>query len=89
MSLSISAVLDPTITNDPSTKFETLHCDPYYFTITIIVVAILLLPWCLIQDMQKFKYLGYAVLIVDVTLLINLFALTFVSKSGILSSAMQ
>jgi hypothetical protein len=44
---------------------------------------------CLIQDLQKFKYLGWIVLTIDTCILITSIALIFEPKEGIIDMKKQ
>ena len=51
LSLSVASILDPNFNIVKVDGIETLPVNPVYYTITIISIAALLLPLCLIQDM--------------------------------------
>lgn len=51
LSLSVASILDPNFNIVTVYGIETLPVNPVYYTITIISIAALLLPLCLIQDM--------------------------------------
>ena len=65
-----------------SPEYTTYALEPASYSIALAAVTIALIPMCLIQDLQKFKYLGWIVLTIDTSILMTTIALIFEPKQG-------
>jgi hypothetical protein len=64
--------------------YTAYELDPLSYCVSCALATAALIPMCLIQDMQKFKYLGWIVLTVDICILLTCIVLIFTPKDGII-----
>lgn len=62
--------------------YTSYQIDPVAYCIGLSAVTVALIPMCLIQDLQKFKFLGYIVLGLDTCILLTSIVLIFEPKEG-------